>query len=88
MDEKYAKITKESHAYKGYPSSYNTDIFNYFIPELQLKDTESTIRNKLKDLLSEMRDFIFVTTLVKKVESGDATKYTTFYSNSKAEIIQ
>ena len=37
---------------------------NYFNTELQLKDTDSTIKNKLIDLLSELRGFQFVTTLV------------------------
>ena len=55
---------KLSHAYKFYASSYNVEILNYFNPELQLKNTESGIKNKLKDLLSELRGFKFVTTLV------------------------
>ena len=38
---------KRSHAYKGYASN-NVDILNSFNPELQLKDTESASRNKLK----------------------------------------
>ena len=61
---------------------------NSFNHKLQLKNTEYAIRNKLTDLLSELWGFKFVTTLViefKKIESDDAVKYTTFYSNSKAE---
>ena len=61
---------------------------NSFNHKLQLKNTEYAIRNKLTDLLSELRGFKFVTTLViefKKIESDDAVKYTTFYSNSKAK---
>ena len=57
---------------------------------MQLKDTESAIRNKLIDLLPELRGFKFVITLVvdfEKIESDDATKYTSFYSNSKVEKI-
>lgn len=60
---------------------------NSFISELQLKNTESTIRNKLKDLLTELSGFKFATTLVigfKKTDSGDA-KYSTF--NSKTDTI-
>ena len=37
---------------------------NFFNPELQLKNTESPIRNKLKDLLAELRGFKFHTTFV------------------------
>ena len=84
------KITKQAHAFKGYASSYNVEILNSFNPELQLKDTESAIKNKLKELLTELRGFKFVTTLVlvfRKIESGDKTKYDTFYSHSKAETI-
>ena len=34
------------------------------IPELQLQGTESSIKNKVIDLLSKVRGFNFVTTLV------------------------
>ena len=39
-------------------------ILNTFNPEVQLKDTESAIKNKLKKSLNELRGFQFVTTLV------------------------
>ena len=32
-------------------STYSAEILNSFNPDLQLKDTESAIRNKLKDLI-------------------------------------
>ena len=63
---------------------------NSFNPELQLKDTESAIKSKLIGLLTQLRGFKFVTTLVlvfKKIKSKDKTKYDNFYSSSKAEII-
>ena len=82
MDEKNAKITKWSNAYKSYASSYNVNLLNSFNPELQFKDNESAIRNKLIDLLSQFRGFNFW-----RREREDATKYTTFYSNSKTETI-
>ena len=34
---KKAKITKSSHVYIGYASTYNVDIFNSSKPALQLK---------------------------------------------------
>ena len=40
--------------------------------------------------MAQLKGFKFVATLVlvfKKIESEDKTKYDTFYSNSKAEII-
>ena len=54
---------KRSHAPNGYASFYNIEIINYFNPGLQLKNTESSIKNKLKDLLPELRGFEFVIAL-------------------------
>ena len=84
------KITKQAHSFKGFGGSYNVEILNFFDPELQLKDTEFAIKIKLKKILSELKGFKFVTTLVlvfKKIKSEDKTKYNTFYSNPKAEIV-
>ena len=78
--KKNAKIIKRSHAYKDYASTCNVKILNCFNLELRLKNTEFAIRNKLKDLLTKLRGFKFVTTLIidfRKIESDDATKYTT-----------
>ena len=44
---------------------------NFFNPELQFKDTESVIKNKLKQLLAELKGFKFVTTLVLKFEKTE-----------------
>ena len=51
--------------------------------------TKSAIKSKLKNLLSELRGFKFVTALVsalRKIESEDKTKYDNFHSGSKGEI--
>ena len=48
LNEKNLKITKRAHAFKGYASSFNVEILNTFNPQLQLKDTESAIKNKIK----------------------------------------
>ena len=48
------------------------------------------MKSKLTDLLTQLKGFRFVTTLVlvfKKIESEDKTNYDNFYSRSKAEII-
>ena len=58
------KLSKRCHGCKGYASHYDVEILNFLDPELQFENTESAIENKLKDLLSESRDFKFVTTLV------------------------
>ena len=65
-------------------------ISNSFNPELQLKDIEYPIKNKLNKLLSKLREFKFVTTLVlafKKIERKDKTKFDNFYSSLNAELI-
>ena len=86
---KTVKATKRSHGFKGYAKSYNVEILIFFF-NLELKDTESAIKNKLMNLLIWFKSFKFVTTLVlefKKIESDDETKCDTFYLKSKAEII-
>ena len=63
---------------------------NSVISELRLIDTESANRNKLKDLFTELKGIKFVMTLIlefKEVKSDDETKYSTFYSYSKAETV-
>ena len=37
--------------------NYNVEIFNLFDPELQLINTKPMIKNKLKELLSELKKF-------------------------------
>ena len=60
MSEKRGKITKQMHAFKGYPSSYHVSVLNYFNRELQIKYTESGIKNKIIYLLTELKGFNFV----------------------------
>ena len=81
---------KRAHAYKGYARTYSVEVLNAFGLELQLKDTEYAIRNKLIDLATELKGIKFVATLfleLKKIESDDKRKYSTFYSHSKAETV-
>ena len=64
-------------AFKGYASSYNVEILNYFNPQLYHKDTESTIKSKLIELLTQLKSFKFMTALVlvlNKIESEDKIK--------------
>ena len=63
---------------------------NSFKPELQLKDTESATKNKLIDLLPELKGFEFVTTIVlefKNIENDYKTACSTFYLNSRVETV-
>ena len=43
---------------------YNVEILNRFDPELQLINTKPIIKNKLKELLSELKKFKVHTVLV------------------------
>ena len=56
---KNVKTTIKAHAFKCYTSFYNVKVLRFFDPKLQLKDTESAIKNKLKKLLTELREFKF-----------------------------
>ena len=70
--------------------SFNTEILICSNHELQLKDTESAIKIKLIKLLTQLKGFKLVTTLLlvfKKIESEDKTKYHNLYSRSKAKVI-
>ena len=74
----------------GLKNSSNAENLNYFDPEIQLKDTESTIKIRLNKLLTKLWGFKFVTSpvlVLKKIESEDKTKCDTFYSHSKAKTI-
>ena len=57
LNDKNMKITKREHAFKVYASTYNVEILNSFNPELQLKDTESTVKSKQIELLTQLKDF-------------------------------
>ena len=59
------KIKKTAHAFKVYASSYNVEILNSFNPELQLKDTENAIKNKVKKRAS----------WIKKIQIRDKTSF-------------
>ena len=90
MNEKNVKIKTQAHASIGQASSFNVQIINSFNLDLRLKDTESANISKLNKLLTELRRFKFVTTLIsvfRKTEGNYRSKYSTFYSRSKTEII-
>ena len=63
LNEKTVNVTKQEHDFKGFESTYNVEILNSFDPELQLKDTESAIKSKLIEYLTQVKGFKFVTTL-------------------------
>ena len=68
LNEQNVKITKRELAFKGYACSYNVEILSSFNPKIKLKDTESAIKSKLIELLSQLRGFNFVKRLVFSIE--------------------
>ena len=49
--------------FKGWASSYNVEILNSLNLELQIEDTDSAMKSKLIDLLTQITGFKFVATL-------------------------
>ena len=60
---------------------YNVKILNLFDPELQLINTKPIIKNKLKELLSEMKNFKVQRKLVLDYKKGNDCKI--FQSSAK-----
>ena len=52
MIQKNVKVTIR----EGFASTCNVEILNSFLPDLQLKDTESAIKNKLKKFFLNPED--------------------------------
>ena len=52
FNQKNVKITKQAHTLNVYPSSCNVRYLNSFNPEVQLKNTESETKSKLKNIIS------------------------------------
>ena len=78
--DKYAKIMQARFSVK-YVHRYSIKILNLFDPEVQLINTKTMIKNKLKELLSELKKFEVQTILVleyKKRNDGN-----TFHSSTK-----
>ena len=61
---------------------YNLDILNLFDPELQLINTKPVIKNKLKELLSELKNFKVQTILVLDYKKREDCKV----SHSSAKL--
>ena len=77
-------MTKREYTFKDFLSIYNAEILNCFNSELQLSNTESAIKRKLIDLLTQLKRFKFVTELVlvfKRIENGVKIKFGNFYSS-------
>ena len=81
---KKCKNNKTGHSFKGFASTFNIEILNSFNPEPQPKDIESSVKVKLKELLTQLKGFKLLKKLAlvfKKIESEDKSKYKDFYSS-------
>ena len=60
---------------------YNVEILNLFHPELQLLSTKPMLKNKLKELLSELKKFKVQTILVLDYKKSNDCKI--FHSSTR-----
>ena len=74
LNERNVKTAKQEHAFIGYVRTHNVAIVSYFNPELQIKDTESVIESKVIELLTQLKGFKFVTTLVLVFNNSESKK--------------
>ena len=68
--EKYAQSNSSDNCLHH----YNVEILNLFDPELQLINTKPVVKNKLKELLSELKKFKVETILVLYYRKGNDRK--------------
>ena len=71
----------ESNSFDKYTHRYNVKVLNLCDPELQLINTKSMIKNKLKELLSELKKFEVRTILVLDYMKKNDPKI--FHSSAK-----
>ena len=75
--EKYV----QSNSYDNCMHHYNVEILNLFDPELQLINTKPLIKDKLKELLNELKKFKVQTILVLDYKKRNDCKI--FHSSAK-----
>ena len=78
-------ITKNKTAFGGYAQSYKIEIVDKDNVIVQLKASKISIIKLFKDLLTEMKGFKYLLTLVvllSKVKNSDEVEYSTIYFNS------
>ena len=68
------KVVMQSSFYDNCVRVYNIIILDLFNTELQLMNTKPTIKNKLKDLLGELKKFKVLSMLVLEHKKTDDHK--------------
>ena len=79
-DEKEKYV--ESNSSHNCIHHYNVEIFNTFDPEIQLINTKPVIKNKLKELLSELKKFKVQAILLLDYKKRNNCKI--FHSSAKS----
>ena len=71
-----AKNIMQSSSSESYVHVCNIEVLDFFNPELQLINTKSVMKNKLKDILSDLKEFTVHTVLAlgnKKIDYHKST---------------
>ena len=71
----------QSNSFDNCIHRYNVEILNLFDPELQLINTKPVIKNKLKELLNELKKFEVLTKLILDYKKRNDLKI--FHSRTK-----
>ena len=83
-------IVKNKTAFSGFAQSYKIEIVNKRDVILQLKSSEISIVELLKDLLIELKGFkyqITLAVLLSKVKNSNETEYSLVYFNSLTKTV-
>ena len=83
-------VAKKSNAFKGYARSYKLEIIQQNDPLTQLEASKSSIKDLLKDLLNEIKDFkyqITVTVLLYKHKMNRDIEYSPVYFNPATKTV-
>ena len=87
---KELSIVKNKTAFSGYAQSYKIEIVNKRDVVVQLKASEISIVELLKDLLIELRGFkyqIILAVLLSKVKNSGSVEYSPVYFNSLTKTV-
>ena len=71
--ENYVKVMQSSYS-DNCVHRFNVKVFNLFDPEMQLIKTKPTIKNKLKEILSQWKKFKFQSMLVLEYKKRNCSK--------------
>ena len=83
-------MLKTKTAFSGYAQSYKIEIVDKRDVSVQLKTSETVIKELFKDLLIELKGFkyqITLAALLSKVKNNSETEYSPVYFNSLTKTV-